>query len=193
MKKTMENLAKAFIGESQARNRYTFFSKVAKKEGYEQIAEVFRMTADNEKEHAEWLFKLMVELKGDDINFDDIDVQADVPTICGDTITNLKSAITGENYEHTRMYPGFAKIAREEGYPKVSVRLLNIAKAEEHHEERYLKLLKQLEDGTIFKKDKEVWWYCRECGYKHYGTEPPQKCPSCDHPRAYYQVLCEDY
>jgi len=147
LKETIESLAKAFIGESQARNRYTFYSKVAKKEGYEQIAEIFRMTADNENEHAEWLFKLMIKLKGDDMSFDDIDVPADVPTICGDTITNLKSAITGENHERTRMYPEFAGIARSEGYPEIADRLLNIAKAEGHHEERYMKLLKQLEQG----------------------------------------------
>jgi len=193
LKETIESLAKAFIGESQARNRYTFYSKVAKKEGYEQIAEIFRMTADNENEHAEWLFKLMIKLKGDDMSFDDIDVPADVPTICGDTITNLKSAITGENHEHTRMYPEFAGIARSEGYPEIADRLLNIAKAEGHHEERYMKLLKQLEAGTFFKKEKEVWWFCRECGYKHHGTEPPEECPSCDHPSAYFQLLCDDY
>jgi rubrerythrin len=193
MKGTIESLAKAFIGESQARNRYTFYSKVAKKEGYEQISEVFRITADNEKEHAEWLFKLMNRLKKGDPEFDDIKVPSDVPTICGNTIANLKSAITGENYEHTRMYPEFAEIARAEGYSEIADRLLSIAKAEEHHEERYMKFLKQLEAGTLLKKEKEVWWFCRECGYKHFGKEPPEKCPSCDHPRAYYQVMCEEY
>ena len=193
MKETVESCAKAFIGESQARNRYTFYSKVAKKAGYEQIAEVFRITADNEKEHAEWLFKLMVKLKGKDASFDDIEVTADAPTICGDTITNLKAAIAGENFEHTEMYPGFADIARREGFPEIADRLLSIAKAEEHHEERFLKILKQLEAGTLFKKDKEVWWVCRECGYKDFATEPPGTCPSCDHPQAYYQLMCEEF
>jgi len=193
LKRTIESLAKAFIGESQARNRYTYYSKVAKKEGYEQVAEIFLITAENEKEHAEWLFKLMVKLKGGKPEYDDIPVPSDVPTICKDTVANLKSAITGENYEHTRMYPEFADIAESEGYPEIADRLRNIAKAEQHHEERYMKLLKQLEAGTFFKKEEEIWWFCRECGYKHFGKEPPERCPSCDHPKGYYQRLCEEY
>jgi len=193
MKQTIENLVKAFIGESQARNRYTMYSKVAKKEGYEQIAEIFLITADNEREHAQWLFKYINKLKGDKPEFDSITVPAEAPTICKNTIANLKAAITGENYEHTRMYPEFADIAEKEGYPEIADRLRAIAVAEQHHEERYMKLLRQLEAGTFFRKEKEIWWFCRECGYKHFGTEPPEKCPSCDHPQAYYQRLCEEY
>lgn len=194
MKKTLENLAKAFIGESQARNRYSFYAKVAQKEGYEQIAEIFRITADNEKEHAKRIFEHIQELKekiGEKLN--EIKVEAVAPIIYGTTIENLRAAISGEHYEYSEMYPEFAKVAEEEGLEKIANRLRAIAKAEEHHEERYKKLLKELEAGTVFKKDKEVWWVCRECGYVHFGTEPPEKCPSCDHPRSFYQVKCEEY
>jgi len=194
MRKTLENLVKAFIGESQARNRYTFYAGIAKKEGFEQIAEIFLITADNEKEHAETLFKLINELKkkiGEDI--DEVKVEAVAPLVLGNTVENLKAAIAGENYEHTKMYPEFANIAEEEGLHEVAARLRAIAKAEEHHEERFRKLLKEVENGTVFKKDKEVWWVCRECGYVHFGKEPPEKCPSCGHPRSYFQIKCEEY
>lgn len=194
MTKTIINLAKAFVGESQARNRYTMYSKIAKKEGYEQIAEIFLMSADNEREHAAKLFGEIQELKKlSDEDLSALKVEAEVPTIYGTTIENLKSAIAGENYEHTQMYPEFAATAEEEGYPKIATRLKAIAKAEEHHEERYLKVLKQLEAGTIFKKDEEVWWVCRECGYIHFGKEAPEECPSCNHARAFYQLKCEEY
>jgi len=198
--KTIENLAKAFVGESQARNRYTMYAKVAKQEGYEQIAEIFLITADQEREHASWLFKLINELKkkaseeGEDITaYNELHVEAAVPTIYGDTIENLKAAIAGENYEYTKMYPEFADIAEKEGFKDIANRLRAIAKAESHHEERYKKLLQQLEDGTYFKKSENVWWVCRECGYVHYGKFPPEKCPSCDHPKSYYQLKCEEY
>ena len=194
MDKTIKNLVKAFIGESQARNRYTFYSKIAKQEGYEQIAEIFLITAENEKEHANNLFKLVNELKKKSSEkLDEIIVEASTPTILGSTAENLRAAIAGENYEHTQMYPEFAKVAEEEGYKEIAERLRAIAKAEEHHEERYRKLLKEVEAGTVFKKEKEVWWVCRECGYIHFGKEPPEKCPSCDHPRSYFQVKCEEY
>ena len=194
MKKTIENLTKAFIGESQARNRYTFYAKVAKKAGFEQIGEIFLITADNEKEHAKRLFEHINELKkkiGEDL--DEIKVEAAAPTIYGDTAQNLKAAIAGENYEHTQMYPGFAEIAEKEGLPEIAKRLRSIANAEKHHEERFKKVLKQVEAGTVFKKDKEVFWVCRECGYVHFGTEPPEICPSCDHAKGFYQVKCEEY
>lgn len=194
MKKTLENLTKAFIGESQVRNRYSFYAKIAQKEGYEQIAEIFRITADNEKTHAKRIFEHIQEIKekiGEKL--DEIKVEAVAPTIYGITIENLKAAISGEHYEYTEMYPEFAKVAEEEGLDNVAKRLRAIAKAEEHHEERYKKLLKEIEAGTVFKKDKEIWWVCRECGYIHFGTEPPEKCPSCDHPRSFYQVKCEEY
>ncbi|MBD3282059.1 MAG: rubrerythrin family protein [Candidatus Portnoybacteria bacterium] len=194
MKKTIENLTKAFIGESQARNRYAFYAKVAKKEGYEQIAEIFLITADNEKEHAKRIFEHIQELKKDsDEDMDEITVEAEAPTVYGDTATNLKAAADGEHYENDEMYPLFAKIAEEEGLDKIAARLRAIAEAEKHHEERFRKLLEQVENNTFFKKNEEVWWICRECGYAYYGIEPPKKCPSCDHDRAYYQIKCEKY
>jgi len=194
MQGTIENLAKAFVGESQARNRYTFYSKIARKEGYEQIGDVFLLTAEQEKEHASWLLKLINELKKkskEDLS--EIKIEASVPTTLGTTAENLKAAISGENYEHTIMYPGFASIAEKEGFPDVSTRLKSIAIAEKHHEERYTKLLKQLEDGTLFKKDKEVFWTCKECGYVHFGKQAPLKCPSCDHAQSFYQIKSEEY
>lgn len=202
MKNTIKNLAKAFIGESQARNRYSFYAKIAKKEGFEQIAEIFLITAENEKEHASWLFKLINKLKKTALsgaeeksreNLDEIKVEAAVPTILGKTAENLKAAMAGENYEYMRMYPEFAEVAEKEGLPEIAKRLRAIAKAEEHHEERYKKLLKEVEAGTFFKKKKNVWWVCRECGYAHFGTEPPTRCPSCDHEKSYYQIKCEEY
>lgn len=194
MKKTIENLIKAFIGESQARNRYTFYAKIAQKEGFEQIAEIFRITADNEKEHASWLFKLINELKSkSNENFNEVKVEAMASTVLGNTQENLKTAIAGENHEYTKMYPEFANVAEKEGFPEIAKRLRAIALAEKHHEERYKKLLKEVETGTVFKKEKEVWWVCRECGYVHFGKTPPEKCPSCDHGRSFYQVKCEEY
>lgn len=194
MKETIKNLTEAFIGESQARNRYTFYSKIARKEGFEQIAEVFLITAENEKEHANWLFRLINELKKkSNEKLDEIKVEAVAPTILGTTTENLKAAIAGENYEHTKMYPEFADVAEKEGFPEIARRLRAIAKAEEHHEERFKKLLKEVEAGTLFKKEKEVWWVCRECGYTHFGKEPPQECPSCSHSKSFYQVKCEEY
>ncbi|MCD6538683.1 rubrerythrin family protein [Candidatus Bathyarchaeota archaeon] len=194
MKATIENLVKAFIGESQARNRYTIYSKVARKEGFEQISEIFLITAENEKEHAETLFNLIMDLKrrsGEELS--EIKVEAAAPLVLGNTIENLKAAISGENYEHTQMYPEFADVAEREGLPEVAARLRAIAKAEEHHEERYRKLLREVESNTVFRKDREVWWVCRECGYVHYGTEPPEVCPSCSHPKGYFQTKCEEY
>ena len=194
MIETIKNLVKAFIGESQARNRYTFYAKVAKKEGYEQIAGIFLVTAENEKEHASNLFKLINELKSKSCEkLDEITVEAAAPTILGSTADNLKAAIAGENYEYTKMYPEFADVAEKEGFPEIAARLRAIAKAEQHHEERYKKLLVEVEAGTVFKKDKEVWWICRECGYMYFGKEPPLECPSCSHPRSYFQIKCEEY
>ncbi|MFH8086218.1 MAG: ferritin family protein [Candidatus Aenigmatarchaeota archaeon] len=194
MKKTIENLAKAFVGECQARNRYTFYSKVAKKEGFEQIAEIFLITAENEREHASWLFKLINELKKKSKEkIEEIKVEASVPTTLGSTTENLKAAIAGENYEYTKMYPEFAEIAEKEGLKEIAKRLRAIAIAEKHHEERYKKILVEVEKGTVFKKEKEVWWVCRECGYVHFGKEPPERCPSCDHERSFYQLKCEEY
>jgi len=190
MSQTLINLTKAFVGESQARNRYTLYSKIAKNEGFEQVAEIFLISAENEKEHASWLFKLINELKDSP---EAIKVEAEAPTILGSTADNLRAAIAGENYEHTTMYPEFAKTAGQEGLAEISKRLLAIAEAEKHHEERYAKLLKELEANTLFAKDTEVWWICRECGYQYFGKTPPEKCPSCDHDQGYYQIKSEEY
>jgi len=194
MKETIKNLTKAFIGESQARNRYTFYAKIAKKEGFEQIREIFLLTAEQEKEHAKRLFEHIQELKEKSSEkLDEIQVEASVPTTYGSTAENLKAAVAGENYEYTKMYPEFAKTADKEGLSEIAKRLRAIAVAEKHHEERYKKLLKEVEAGTVFKKDKEVWWVCRECGYVHFGKEAPKECPSCDHPQSFYEIKCEEY
>ncbi|RMG05519.1 MAG: rubrerythrin family protein [Nitrospirae bacterium] len=194
MKRTIENLAKAFIGESQARNRYTFYAKAAQKEGYDQIAELFLITADNEREHAKWLMRMINGLKnGSGEGLDEIVVEAVTPTTLGSTADNLRAAINGENYEYTKMYPEFADVAEKEGYPDIAKRLRAIAKAESHHEERYRKLLEQVEKGTVFRKEKKVTWVCRKCGYVHEGETPPDECPSCNHKANYFQVKCEEY
>ncbi len=189
MKQVIENLAKAFAGESQARNRYTFYANVAKKEGYEKVMEVFLLTAEQEREHAKWLMRLINVLKKKcDETFDVINIEAEVPTILGNTVENLKAAIAGENYEHTQMYPEFADIAEKEGYKDIADRLRAIAVAEKHHEERFKKLLEEIEGGTIFKKEEKVFWTCMKCGYVHEGKEPPDVCPSCSHPKGYFEV-----
>jgi len=194
MKNTIENLGKAVIGESQARNRYTFYAKIAQKEGFEKIADIFLITAENEREHAKWLFRLINELKKKSSeSLDEIKVEAVVPTILGNTAENLKAAIAGENYEYTQMYPEFADIAEKEGFPEIAKRLKAIAVAEKHHEDRYKKLLKEIEGNTVFKKEKKVYWVCRKCGYIHEGEEPPERCPSCSHPRNYFELKCEEY
>lgn len=195
MQKTIENLTKAFIGESQARNRYTFYAKVAQKEGYQLVGGIFLETAEQEKTHAKRLFEHIQELKekiGDE-SLSEIKVEAAAPTVYGTTIENLKAAISGEHYETSEMYPGFADVAEEEGLDEIAKRLRSIAKAEAHHEDRYKKLLAHVENGDMFKRDNESYWVCRECGYVHYGNEAPEKCPSCDHSRDYYQVRCEEY
>ena len=194
MQKTIENLTKAFIGESQARNRYTFYASTARKEGYEQIAEVFTITADNENEHAEWFYKMLnqaIQKSGQKI--DPMVVEADAPIMWKTTADNLKAAIAGETLENAVLYPAFADQAQRDGFPDFAARIRSIAAAEKHHKERYEALLENLSKGTLFRKEKPVWWFCRKCGYIHFGTEPPEKCPSCDHERSYYQVRCENY
>ncbi len=170
MNKTEENLKTAFAGESQARNKYDFFVKVARKEGYHYIAKIFEETALNEMQHAKDEFKL---LKG--IN---------------DTKANLKAAIEGEHYENTEMYPNFEKDAQEEGNSEAAKLFREIAKVEKEHEERYKKLLEMVENGTVFKRNKPIRWKCSKCGYIHEGTEPPEECPSCKHPKEYYEPEC---
>ncbi len=194
MKTTIENLTKAFIGESQARNRYTFYAKTAKKEGFEQVSELFLLTAENEREHAKWLFQLINQLKKEnDCICAEIKVEVEAPTIWGNTKENLKAAISGENYEHTIMYPNFAKVAESDGFPKIARRLMAIANAEKHHEERFKNLLKEIENNSTFKKSEDVYWVCRKCGYLHKGKAPPTACPSCSHPTSYFQVACETF
>jgi len=185
MKETLINITKAYVGESQARNRYTFYAKIAQKEGYEQIAEIFLITAEQERTHAKRLFEHIQELKE---NNEEIKIDTSVPTVYGTTVDNLKAAIAGETYETTEMYPTFSQKALEEGYEVLGKRLAAMAIAEKNHKERYENLLKNLEEGTTFKKNEATWWVCRECGYIHFGTAAPEKCPSCDHPQAYYQV-----
>jgi len=193
MKKTIQNLTKAFLGECQVRNRYTFFASTARNEGFEQIAAIFLETADQEKTHAKELYKLMNILKEKDKIKGDLKIEIDVPIIYSNTKENIKSAIMGENQEYTSMYPEFADIAEKEGFLDIAKKLRAIAKAEQHHEERYKKLLANLEDGTTFKRKEETIWVCRKCGYMHIGKEAPKKCLSCDHPQAFYQVKCEEY
>ncbi len=195
MDKTIKNLAKAFIGESQARNRYNFYAKQAKKEGFVQISNIFTETADHEHQHAKWIMRMINQIKEEKNNEElaEIEVEASCPTIFKDTIENLKSSIEGEHHEYTEMYPEFAKTAEEEGYHKVAARLRAIAESEKHHEERYAKLLEEVENKTIFEKEAEVVWYCLECGREHVGKTPPEVCPSCDHPKAYFQIKCENF
>lgn len=188
---TAKNLMKAFIGESMARNRYTMFSKIAMKEGYQQIAAIFEETANQEAEHAKWNYRMLVQELG--VNETEMAVDAAGPIVLKDTATNLKEAMNGENYEYTTMYPDFARIAEEEGYPKVAARLRAIGRAEWHHEQRYGKLLQQLEENTIFCKGEKIYWICRKCGYVHQGNEPPETCPACSHGAAYFQRQCEEY
>ncbi|MCF7846455.1 MAG: rubrerythrin family protein, partial [Candidatus Peribacteraceae bacterium] len=185
--------AAAFVGESQARNRYTIYSRIAKKEGYEQIAAIFEETATQEAEHAKWLMRMIQDLKKDGEPVEIKLTEAGVPTVVGTTAENLAAAAAGENYEYTEMYPEFADTAEEEDLPEVAERLRAIAKAESHHEERYKKLIAELKGNSIFKKDEEVAWVCRKCGHVHTGTTPPEKCPSCSHPTAYFQIKCETY
>jgi rubrerythrin len=184
--KTEKNILTAFAGESQARNRYSYFASKAKKEGYVQIAHIFEETANQEKEHAKRLFKL---LQGGEV-----EVQAAFPAgTIASTAENLKGAAGGENYEWTEMYPGFAKVAEEEGFEEAAAVFSSIAVAEKQHEKRYLGLLKNVENGTVFKKDQPVVWRCRNCGYLHEGTEAPEMCPACAHPQAHFELLCENW
>jgi rubrerythrin len=183
---TEKNLLTAFAGESQARNRYTYFSSQARKEGFRQIAEIFEETANQEKEHAKRLFK---QLEGGEA-----EIQASFPAgVIGTTAENLKEAAGGEHYEWTEMYPGFAETAEEEGFTKIADIFRSIAVAEKQHEKRYLGLLKNVNNDTVFKKDQPVVWRCLNCGYLHQGTEAPETCPACDHPQEHFELLCENW
>ena len=173
--KTEKNLMEAFAGESQARNKYTYFASKAKKEGYEQIAALFQETADNEKEHAKIWFKL---LEGGAVK---------------DTISNLCAAAEGENFEWTNMYDRMAQEAEEEGFPEIAAKMRGVAEIERHHEERYLKLLKNIEDGIVFSREGDTIWKCRNCGHIVVGKKAPKVCPVCDHPQSYFEVRAENW
>ncbi len=188
MKKTITNLAKAFAGESQARNRYTIYAKIAKKEGFEEISANFELTATQEAEHAKWLLRLINDLKE---NSEDLKIKTEVPTILSDTKENLKAAIAGENHEFTSMYPEFADTAAEEGLSEIANRLRAIAKAEANHENRFKEFLAKLENNSVFKKETETKWQCRKCGFVHTGKEAIEECPSCGHPQAYFETICD--
>ena len=183
---TEKNLLTAFSGESQARNRYTYFASKAKKEGYVQISEIFTETANQEKEHAKRLFKL---LQGGEV---EITGAFPAGTIAA-TMENLKEAAAGENYEHTEMYPGFAKIATEEGFGDIADIFTAIAVAEKQHEKRYLDLAANIDAGRVFKRDAPVVWRCHNCGYLYEGSEAPAVCPACDHPQAHFELLGENW
>ncbi|HKL44140.1 MAG TPA: ferritin family protein [Candidatus Absconditabacterales bacterium] len=194
MKETIKNLTMAFVGESQARNRYDLYAKIAKKEGYVQIAKIFEETALQEKQHAKWFFNMLQEVKKDeglDINM--IDVPTSTASRYGDTLTNLKTAIEGENEEYSELYPKFAKVAEEEGYLEFAKRIRAIMVSEMHHEERFKKLYEQVKAETVFKKEEEIERVCMECGYVHKGKNAPELCPSCDHPTGHYIRKCEEY
>jgi len=183
---TEKNLLTAFAGESQARNRYTYFASQAKKDGFVQIQSIFEETANQEKEHAKRLFKF---LEGGEV-----EIKASFPAgVVGSTQENLKASAAGENYEHTEMYPGFAKTAREEGFEAIATVFEAIAVAEKQHERRYLDLAANIEAGRVFKRDTEVVWRCRNCGYLHTGSEAPETCPACAHPKAHFELLGENY
>lgn len=171
--RTETNLKAAFAGESEARNKYTYFASVARREGYQQIAAIFEETADNEKEHA----KLWAKALG----------------MISDTAANLEEAIKGENYEWTSMYKEFAEVAREEGFEDLAVAFEEVGEVEEAHEKRYKALLARIQNGTTFRRDEPIKWHCRNCGYVHEGAEAPEACPACKHPRAFFQPLCENY
>ena len=183
---TEKNILTAFAGESQARNRYTYFASQAKKDGFVQISEIFTETANQEKEHAKRLFKL---LEGGEV-----EVTAGFPAgVIGTTLDNLKEAAGGENYEYTEMYPGFAKIAIEEGFEEIAEIFKAIAVAEKQHEKRYLALATNIENGAVFQKESSVVWQCRNCGYLHEGDEAPDECPACAHPQAHFELLGENW
>jgi rubrerythrin len=184
--KTEKNLLKSFAGESQARNRYTFFASAARKEGYVQIQRIFEETAANEKEHAEVFFKY---LEGGDV-----EITAAYPAgKIGTTEENLLAAAEGELLEWGTLYPDFAKVAKEEGFLDVAESFTEIAEVEEEHEKRYRKLLENVKSGTVFKRDEEVEWHCLNCGYIHHGKEAPEVCPACQHPRSYYELHIPNY
>ena len=183
---TEQNLLKAFAGESQARNRYTYFASKAKNDGYVQISAIFEETANQEKEHAKRLFKF---LEGGEL-----EITAAFPAgVIGDTVDNLKEAAAGENHEHTEMYPEFAATAEKEGFNEIAAVFRAIAVAEARHERRYLALAANIDNRQVFQRSEPATWVCRNCGYVHQGTSPPEQCPACAHPKAHFELLGENY
>jgi len=193
--KTIENLVKSFAGESQARGRYTMYASIAKKEGYKQIEAIFLETAENEKEHAKRFYKPIVENLGTTNFAQVVKIEADYPVQLGTTLDNLKAAATGENEEHTLLYPEFAKIAEEEGFPEIALRWRKIAEVEQSHENRFKKLAENIENNQVFKRvgNSNLRWKCRNCGYIHTGESAPDMCPACAHPQAHFEILSENY
>ena len=184
--RTETNLMAAFAGESQARNRYTYFAGEAKKAGYEQISAIFAQTADHEKEHAKQFYKCLEDGSV-------IEITGSFPKILADTAANLQEAAAGENFEWTTLYPGFAQVAQDEGFVRVADLFRRVCVAEQQHEKRYLALLKNLREDRVFRKDAPVVWFCRNCGYLHDGPWAPELCPACAHPRAHFELLCENW
>jgi rubrerythrin len=194
VEETLKNLHKAFIGESQARNRYAMYSKQAVKDAYYELEAVYLETAEQEREHATQLSKMINQLLAKSGKKQGpVEVEAEGAAMFGSTIDNLRGAIAGETHEFESMYPAFAKQAVQDGLPDVAKRLSAIAVAEKHHKERYEKILNAIQGGTLLKKDKPVVWYCRKCGYMHVGLTPPEKCPACDHEKEYYYTRTEEY
>ena len=187
---TARSLMKAFAGESQARNRYTFYAQVARKEGLIQIAQIFQLTATNEEAHAKEFFKGMNE---GNLNQRTVDIGADFPVALNDTLTNLESVAQGEHEEHAELYPQFSQIAAEEGFPVIAKLFSNIASIEKDHEERFRAFYDLVKKDQLLKKDVQIAWVCSVCGYVHMGTEPPQICPVCKHEKGYYQVDIKAY
>jgi rubrerythrin len=184
--RTEKNLISAFAGESQARNRYTYFSSKARKEGFRQIAEIFEETANQEREHAKRLFKFMPG--------GEVEITGTFPSgTIGDTVENLKASTGGENHEWMEMYPSFAKVAREEGFEEIAEVFESIAVAEKEHERRYLKLAENIKNGKVFSRDESIAWRCMNCGYVHEGTEAPDNCPACAHPQAHFEERAENW
>lgn len=190
--KTAENLLISFAGESQARNRYTFYSSIANKEGYKQIRDIFIETADNEKEHGKRFYKFLLAGLKDELPAN-IEIKADYPVAQGSTLDNLKAAAEGENDEWSHMYPEFANIAEEEGFQEIADAFRDIASAEKNHEVRFNKLADNIINNRVFKRDTKVLWKCGNCGYIHEGAEAPEECPACIHPQGHFQIFAETY
>ena len=187
--KTAENLMKAFAGEGQARNRYSYYASQAKKDGYVQIQNIFLETAENEKEHAKRFFKFLNE----DLDGEAVEINASYPVALGDTAANLLAAANGENEEACELYPEFARVADEEGFPQIAYVFREISEAEERHERRYRKLLANIENDRVFKRDEVMEWKCNNCGYIHTGKSAPHVCPACDHPIDHFEIFKETY